>query len=142
MGKAYLVRLTKKSRHFNLHRIFFMQYLRNTTRIIRFVLVWFALSVGVAIASPMVQPKAMDMVCTSTGNMKLVVQGDDDSSTSFSPTLDCPLCASNGAPPPALNTALSQPSPLSHALLPIASALIASLSAPPLPSRGPPTFLR
>jgi len=34
-----------------------MQYLRNTTHIIRFVLVWFALSVGVAIASPMVQPR-------------------------------------------------------------------------------------
>jgi hypothetical protein len=118
-----------------------MHYLRNTTHIIRFVLVWFALSVGVAIASPMVQPKAMDMVCTSTGNMKLVVQGDNDSSTSFSPTLDCPLCANICAPPPALNTALSQPSPLSHALLPNVAAHIASLTAPPLPSRGPPTFL-
>ena len=141
MGKAYLVLLTKKSRQFDLHRIFFMQYLRNSTHIISFVLVWFALSVGVAIASPMVQPKAMDMVCTSTGSMKLVVQGDEDSSTSASPTLDCPLCASISAPPSALNTALSQPSPLSHALLPSVAAHIASLTAPPLPSRGPPTFL-
>jgi hypothetical protein len=118
-----------------------MQYLRNTSNIIRFVLVWFALSVGVAIATPMVQPKAMDMVCTSTGSMKLVVQGDEDSSTSASPTLDCPLCASISAPPSALNTALTQPSPLSHALLPSVAAHIASLTAPPLPSRGPPTFL-
>jgi len=122
-------------------RILDMQYLRNTTNIIRCVLVWFALSVGVAIASPMVQPKAMDMVCTSTGSMKLVVQGDDDSSTSAEPTLDCPLCATVVAPPPAFNTTLTQPSPLSHALLPIAAAHIASLTAPPLPSRGPPTFL-
>jgi hypothetical protein len=121
-------------------RIFAMQYLRNTTNIIRFVLVWFALSVGVAIASPIVQPKAMDMVCTSTGSMKLVVQGDGDSSTFESPTLDCPLCATICAPPPALNTALTQPSPLSHALLPLVAAHIASLTAPPLPSRGPPTF--
>ena len=118
-----------------------MQYLRNTTNIIRFVLVWFALSVGVAIASPIVQPKAMDMVCTSTGSMKLVVQGDDDNSTSASPSLDCPLCATVGAPPPAFNTALTQPSPLSHVLLPTVVAHIASLTAPPLPSRGPPTFL-
>jgi hypothetical protein len=116
-----------------------MQYLRNTTNIIRFVLVWFALSVGVAIASPMVQPKAMDMVCTSTGTMKLVVQGDEESSSSA--TLDCPLCASISTPPSALNTALTQPSPLSHALLPSVAAHIASLTAPPLPSRGPPTFL-
>ena len=142
MGKAYLVLLTKKSRQFDLHRIFFMQYLRNTTHIIRFVLVWFALSVGVAIASPMVQPKAMDMVCTSTGSMKLVAQGDEDSSTFASPTLDCPLCATTCAPPPALMTALTQPSPLSHALLPTVAAHIASLTAPPLPSRGPPTFFR
>jgi len=117
-----------------------MQYLRSTTKLIRFMLVWFALSVGVAIASPMVQPKAMDMVCTSTGSMKLVVQGDDDSSASSLPTLDCPLCATIGAPPPAINTALTQPSPLSHALLPTVAAHIASLTAPPLPSRGPPTF--
>lgn len=118
-----------------------MQYLRNTANIIRFVLIWFALSLGVAIASPMVQPKAMDMVCTSTGSMKLVAQGDEDSSTFASPTLDCPLCATICAPPPALNTALTQPSPLSHALLPTVAAHIASLTAPPLPSRGPPTFL-
>ena len=127
-----------KSRCF---RIQPMQYLRNTSNIIRLVLVWFALSVGVAIASPMVQPKAMDMVCTSTGSMKLVVQGDEDSSASASSTLDCPLCASICAPPSALNTALTQPSPLSHALLPSVAAHIASLTAPPLPSRGPPTFL-
>jgi len=124
----------------NTLRISAMQYLRNTPNIIRFVLVWFALSVGVAIASPIVQPKAMDMVCTSTGSMKLVVQGDGDSSTFESPTLDCPLCATICAPPPALNTALTQPSPLSHALLPLVAAHIASLTAPPLPSRGPPTF--
>ena len=117
-----------------------MQYLRNTQQIIRLVLVWFALSVGVAIASPWVQPKAMDMVCTSTGSMKLVVQGDEDSTSSDALTLDCPLCATFIAPPPEFNTTLTQPSPLSHALLPIAAAHIASLTAPPLPSRGPPTF--
>jgi len=117
-----------------------MQYWRNTTHIIRFVLVWFSMSVGVAIASPMVQSKAMDMVCTSTGSMKLVVQGDDDGGKSASPTLDCPLCANMIAPPLAINTSLTHASPLSHALLPHVAAHIASLTAPPLPSRGPPTF--
>jgi len=140
MGKACLERLTKKSHPYSAVKIFLMQFLRNTTNIIRFVLVWFALSLGVAIASPIVQPKALDMVCTSTGSMKLVVQGDEDSSYSVSPTLDCPLCATVSAPPTVLNTALTQPSPLSHALLPAVAAHIASLVAPPLPSRGPPTF--
>ena len=114
-----------------------MQHLRNALQLARFVLVWFALSVGVAIASPVVSPKAMDLVCSSTGSMKLVVQGDDEGVVS-SPTLDCPLCATLSAPPPALNTTLTQPSPLSHAVQPIEVARIASATAPPLPSRGPP----
>jgi len=116
-----------------------MQQRRNAIQITRLVLVWFALSVGVAIASPVINPKGMDMVCTGTGAMKLVVQGDDDASAS-SLTLDCPLCASICAPPPALNTALTQASPLAHALQPLASAHIAALTAPPLPSRGPPAL--
>jgi len=32
-------------------------------------------------------------------------------------------------------------SPLAHALQPLSLAHIASLTAPPLPSRGPPVFL-
>jgi hypothetical protein len=118
-----------------------MQMLHPSLHLIRLVLVWFALSVGVAIASPMVNPKGVDMVCTGTGMMKLVVQGDDDSAASAK-TMDCPLCAGIGAPPPEFNTTLTQPSPLSFALLPIEAARIASATAPPLPSRGPPTSIR
>jgi len=116
-----------------------MQKLRNAFQITRLVLVWFALSVGVAMASPVLNPKGMDMVCTGTGTMKLVVLGDEDV-TASSLTLDCPLCASVSAPPPALNTALPQPSPLAYAVQPIAAAHIAALTAPPLPSRGPPAL--
>jgi hypothetical protein len=122
-------------------RISTMQMLRHSLHITRLVLVWFALSVGVAIASPVLNPKGVDMVCTGTGMMKLVVQGDDDSTTSVK-TMDCPLCAGIGAPPPEFNTSLTQPSPLSFALLPIEAARIASATAPPLPSRGPPTSIR
>lgn len=113
-----------------------MQHLRHAIFLTRCVLVWFVLSLGVAVASPMVNPKAMDLVCTSTGSMKLVVQDDDNASH----TLDCPLCASIVAPPHALHTGLSQPSPLAHALLPLQAAHIASVTAPPLPSRGPPAL--
>jgi hypothetical protein len=116
-----------------------MHRLRHAIQLTRLVLVWFALSVGVAIASPVVHPQGMDLVCTSTGSMKLVVQGDDDMSGS-SHTLDCPLCASMSAPPPALNTTLTQPSPLAHAMQPLAAAHIAAITAPPLPSRGPPAL--
>ena len=116
-----------------------MQGLRHAIQLTRFVLVWFALSVGVAIASPVLNPKGVDMVCTGTGMMKLVVQGDDDS-TASAKTMDCPLCTSMTAPPPELNTTLTQPSPLAHVMQPIAAAHIAAVTAPPLPSRGPPAL--
>jgi hypothetical protein len=118
-----------------------MQHLRQALNLTRFVLVWFALSVGVAIASPMVHPQAMDLVCTSTGSMKLVVQGDDADVAATSHTLDCPLCATLSAPP-SLNTSLTQPAPssLAHALEPLTAAHITVVTAPPLPSRGPPAL--
>jgi Protein of unknown function (DUF2946) len=114
--------------------------LRHTANLARFVLVWFALSVGVAIASPLVNPHGLDMVCSSTGSVKLVVQGDDGKVSPASHTLDCPLCAAISAPPPVFDTVLKQPapSPLAHALQPLVVAHIASVTAPPLPSRGPP----
>ena len=114
-----------------------MEHLRHALHLTRLVLVWFALSVGVAIASPVVNPHSMDLVCTSTGSMKLVVQGDEDVAGATH-TLDCPLCAAMSAPPPALNTLLTQPSPLAHALQSLVAAHIAAITAPPLPSRGPP----
>jgi hypothetical protein len=117
-----------------------MEHLRHALHLTRLLLVWFALSVGVAIASPMVNPQAMDLVCTSTGSMKLVVPGDDDSTAAASHTLDCPLCLSLMAPPPALNTQLSYVSPLANALRPSVAAYIASVTASPLPSRGPPVL--
>ncbi len=128
----------------SLDRICAMFYLRRAIQLTRFVLVWFALSIGVAIASPVVNPQVMDLVCTSTGSMKLVVQGqnngDGEGVAASSHTLDCPLCASISAPSPVLNTSLTQPSPLAHALQPLAAAHIAAITAPPLPSRGPPAL--
>jgi hypothetical protein len=116
-----------------------MNRLRHAIHITRFVLVWFALSVGVAIASPVVNPKGIEMVCSSSGMMKMVVQGEDGGEAS-SLTMDCPLCAAVSAPPPVFNTTLTQPSPLAHATQPIAAAHIAAITAPPLPSRGPPAL--
>jgi hypothetical protein len=117
-----------------------MQTLRHSLYLARFVLVWFALSVGVAIASPIVQPHGMDLVCTSAGSMKLVVQSDDEGVAASAQTMDCPLCVTITAPPSEFNTTLTQPSPLAHAVQPIAAAHIAAITAPPLPSRGPPVL--
>jgi hypothetical protein len=121
-----------------LYKIALMQTLRHAHYLARFVLVWFVLSIGVAVASPLVAPKSMELVCTTAGATKLVAQGEGDNQAS-NHLLDCPLCAVTGAPPAQVSTVLTQPSPLSHALHPIEAARIASATAPPLPSRGPPS---
>jgi hypothetical protein len=83
----------------------------------------------------------MQMVCSTGGGMKVVDLSGDDGEPKTSASMDCPLCASVTAPPSPLTVHFEKPSPLAHALLPIAAAHIASVTAPPLPSRGPPTPL-
>ena len=117
-----------------------MQTLRHARQLTRFVLVWFAMALGVAMASPLVSPKSIDMVCASGGVMKLVVSDEGDQAQSASASMDCPLCMSVAFPPAPLAQQAVKPSPLSHALQPIAAAHIASATAPPLPSRGPPAL--
>ena len=124
-----------------------MFVMRRAHQLARFVLVWFALSIGVAMASPVVNPKAMDLVCASNGGMKLVVVGDDDNTTvttatttiTTAHTLDCPLCASITAPPPVASQRFAPVNPLAQVLQPVTAARIAAATAPPLPSRGPPS---
>ena len=116
-----------------------MQTLRNSKLIAKLVLVWFALLLGSAIASTVIKPSSMQMVCTAGGGMKMVDMGGDDEGLKTSSSMDCPLCASVSVPPPFLTEHFEKISPLAHALQPIAAAYIASITAPPLPSRGPPT---
>ena len=120
--------------------IFQMERIRNSIQLARFVLVWFVLSLGVAMASPLVSTKAMNLVCTTGGVMKFVSSDDADSDTVQVQSTDCALCMAVGIPPAPVANHFTKPSSLAHALHPIASAHIASATAPPLPSRGPPVL--
>lgn len=117
-----------------------MQKIRRSKLITRFVLVWFVLFVGSSIASTLIKPADIQTICTGTGSMKLVDSSDKDSNGNGIKHLDCPLCLTVGTPPSYVTFNLPVPSPLSLALHPIIAAHIASLTAPPLPSRGPPIF--
>lgn len=114
-----------------------MQPLHRMTRFARFVLAWFVLSVGIAVAAPAVQPQGLQMVC-SGGAMKWVDVGDEGGTTA-QPTLDCPLCAPFHAPPAAMPPVLAAASraPLASADLPDPPRLF---SAAPAPARGPPAI--
>jgi len=121
-----------------------MQFLRQSHLITRFALVWFALFVCVAAASPIVNPQSIEMVCSGSGVMKLVIQGQSESDEGLGVasghTLDCSLCGTVGAPPPVAIFLPALPQPLAYALQSIPQARIAALTGAPLPARGPPTF--
>jgi hypothetical protein len=115
-----------------------LQSLRLAHRLARLVLVWFVLSLGVAVASPIVHPQAMELICSGSGAIKLLVKTDDGVKEAAGHTLDCPLCAVSGTPPPIAHSLALPVPPLSHVLRPIPAAHIAWLTAAPLPARGPP----
>jgi hypothetical protein len=115
-----------------------MPYLRHARYFARFVLVWFALSIGVAIASPLVKPQAMELICTSAGAMKVLVQTDDGAKELSGTTLDCPLCATLSAPPPATGQTAEPAQPLGYVRQSIPAAHVAARTAASLPARGPP----
>lgn len=119
-----------------------MQTMRHFTFITRLVLAWFVLSLGVAVASPLVSPKDTLVVCTGTGAMKMLVKADDGGTREVAPSvMDCPLCVPASAPPPVAQVPIAPNSPLAFALLSIPSAHIAARTAAPLPPRGPPILL-
>lgn len=115
-----------------------MQRLRQARFLARLVLAWFALTIGIAVASPWVQPRSLELVCSGAGAMKLLVQGDDGSTSFAGGTLDCPLCASLGAPPPMASQAPVAHPPDLLASPRLAAAPVVVATAAPLPARGPP----
>ena len=117
-----------------------MSALRRLRLLACFLLAWFAVAIGVATASPLVHPQAMELICSAAGDVKLIVLSDDGAQGQRGHTLDCPLCVHLGgaAPPPPGGLCLQVMQPLAHALRPIALAHIAARTAAPLPARGPP----
>lgn len=108
----------------------------------RLVLVWYMLFVGVSVLASTLQPKTMDVVCTSMGAMKLVVSGDDGA-PQLKGTMDCPLCAhaTPALPLPSLVTIVRVHDACAYIVQRLPKAVLLSLTAPPLPSRGPPVLI-
>ena len=117
-----------------------MQTLRNAHLLARFVLVWFVLSLGVAVASPLVAPPTMELICSGAGGMKLIQLGGDGSANVAVKTMDCPLCASASAPPPVASSGATPVPPPAYLTRSMAAVHIAALTGAPLPARGPPAF--
>lgn len=116
-----------------------MHTLRSSPLLARLILAWLLLALGVAMASPVVSPKTMMLVCTS-GNMPSMVMLDADGDV-VSPShasLDCPACLALTLPPPEARwpeTASAQPEQPQR---PAAAAPPPARAGAALPPRGPP----
>lgn len=119
-----------------------MHMLRRSTMLVRLVLAWFVLALGVAIAAPVVQPQAMELICTTSGGAKLIVLGEDGDQNSVAShhSIECPMCLAVTLPSAPQNPHAEPVLPLAHALRPIVAAHIAALVGAPLPPRGPPSL--
>jgi hypothetical protein len=124
--------------------MFSLQTLRNAHHLTSLVLVWFALFVGAAVASPLVKPEAVHLVCSAIGGVKLVQVDtagvDVDGAVATHSALDCPACLPLIAPPVADMLAPSPTGSLSHVLQPLPAARLASLLGQPWQARAPPIF--
>lgn len=89
-----------------------MHALRASTTLARLVLACFWLTLGVAMASPLIAPRAMEMVCSDGGAMKfVVVDQDQDASATGQHLLDCALCLPTFLPTQISTAQVRQPSP-------------------------------
>ncbi|MBE0474084.1 MAG: DUF2946 family protein [Rhodoferax sp.] len=119
-----------------------MHTLRNAPWLARLALLWFALTLGAAVASPMVQPQQELVICTGAGMLKVVLADDGTVTTAATSdtgdALFCPLCLAGGAPPAVVVEPINPPQSTGRARQGTPTVHIAARSAAPLPARGPP----
>ena len=117
-----------------------LEILRRTPLIARILLACWLLSIGVAIASPLVKPQALELICSGAGVMKLLLKSDDGKQQATNHALDCPLCAASSAPPPVFGPGVTPMPALAYELHGRFSTYLASRTGAPPPARGPPAF--
>lgn len=107
----------------------------------RWILACFMLAVGVATASPLLKPQSIELLCGNGSVMKLLIKTSDGEAADSTHSVPCAMCAHTSAPPPAIHAPAFR-SDLAFATEPTPEAILAALTQPPLPARGPPVFLQ
>lgn len=116
--------------------------LRNSPWLAKLALLWFALTLGAALASPMVNPQTEGVICTGAGMLKVVLANDGsvttDATAATGDAMFCPLCLLGAAPPTASFQTPQVRHPMGHVLQGMVAAFRITLTAAPPPGRGPP----
>jgi hypothetical protein len=115
-----------------------LHLLRSSPWLARLALLWFALTLGVAVASPLVHPQSELVICSGVGMHKVVLNDDGTVTTSSVPGISCPLCLVGGSPPQATTRNVALAPSLGYVRHSVAASHIGSLTAAPPPARGPP----
>lgn len=118
-----------------------LQSLRNAPWLARLALLWFALTLGVAVASPMVNPQEELVICSSAGMVKVKLNADGSLSTEPSADVHCPLCLVGvAAPPGCANLQATPPQALRDVLNHVVGGHLAAATAALPPARAPPVL--
>lgn len=118
-----------------------MTLLRQLKRLRSVIAAWVLVAMGVAMASPLIQPLSLELICSGSGGYFLLAQSSNSDPGPHIPDMDCALCLMSAAPPPSLADAL-----------PMLQAIYPELALPDLghtpdttpvlpPARAPPRFL-
>lgn len=105
------------------------------------VLLWFALTLGAAMATPIIKPALFDVICSASGVIKIIMHDQDSSSEGDGDrmVMDCPLCFAPIGLMPAPVLLARAADPLAYSVRSIPAARIAAATLAPLPARGPPS---
>ncbi len=119
-----------------------LQSLRETRAIVRWMLVSFLLAIGMATATPLIQPQTLSMVCSTGGNFVAVVSQDGTITPADEAghTLQCVTCLPGGAPPVA-DFVLALPASLDQSKPEAPPAPAHWRLAEPTSARDPPLFV-
>lgn len=105
------------------------------------VLSWLLMAMAVALAAPLLHDGPLDLVCSGSGQMKLVQLGanaGNDGDADRPATLDCPNCLLLGPLPACLSTACTRANTNTTPALSEQRGDHASFDTGPPPARGPP----
>jgi hypothetical protein len=118
-----------------------MDALRHCRNLIRPVLLWWVLALGVSVATAIVKPGSLQLVCSGAGTTVLLsVDGDGKkNATSAALGMDCPLCQPAPALPPPTELA-ADAERADFLLATLAQPPVVAATAPPFPPRAPPTL--
>lgn len=105
---------------------------------VRWVLACWLLSVATAVVGPWASGRSLELVCSSTQGIQVLVKAADGEAVAVSGMGDCALCQPLASLPPPQAFAPAFVLAAHQHAAPAWGTAMADATAPPLPARGPP----